>query len=289
MNRRSLLSLSAAVVIIIAALHAQTATPPPSPAEAAIIANIKTLRDTPDGERGAKTRDIALEIRKLPAGPHKTSLAYGLATRATEGDFGHDNLQAVTTTLAQSLNETPATSKNDQPAAPYMEVAELVRYEGMTASLDAPQFKQALDILAAHDAEVEHLDFKLTDLRGKKWTLSKLRGKIIVVNFWATWCPPCRKEMPDLDELQKKYAKQGLVVLSISDEDMAKVAHYIDTVHYGPTVLLDPGDVVEKQFHIEGIPHSFVFNREGKLAAQAIDMRTHGQFIAMLTKAGIQP
>jgi peroxiredoxin len=262
--------------------------PAPSPAEAAIIANIKTLRATPDSERGAKTAGIAVDIRKLPAGPHKVSLALGLAERATEGDFGRDNLQQVTTTLAESLRETPMPGKDGKPAEPYMELAELVRYEGMTTSLSTPELTQATEMLVRKDAEIQHADFTLTDLKGKQWTLSKLRGKIVVVNFWATWCPPCRKEMPDLDAIYTHDAKQGLVVLSISDEDRDKVAPFIEKVDYHPTVLLDPGDKVHQLFHVEGIPHTFIFDRSGHLVTQSIDMRTMGQFQAMLAKAGLK-
>jgi len=276
-----------AALTLAATLVAQA--PAPTPEEASIIANIKTLRATPDAERGAKTAGIALDIRNLPAGPHKVRLANGLANLATEGDFGRKNLQEVTTTLADSLRETPQPDTDGQPAAAYTELAELVRYEGMTTTLSTPELKRADDILIRHDHEVEQADFTLTDLHGKQWTLSSLRGKVVVVNFWATWCPPCRKEMPDLDAIYEHDKKDGLVILSISDEDRDKVAPYIDKVDYHPTVLLDPGSKVHQIFHVEGIPHSFVFDRSGHLVAQSIDMRTLYQFQAMLQKAGLKP
>jgi len=120
--------------------------------------------------------------------------------------------------------------------------------------------------------------------------LSKLRGKVVLVNFWATWCPPCRKEMPDLDTLAHRFAKQGLVVLSLSDEDdHAKVASYVASHKINYPILLDPEGATAKNFHVEGIPKTFIFNRDGKLAAQSIDMRTEGQFLAMLQQAGIKP
>jgi peroxiredoxin len=95
--------------------------------------------------------------------------------------------------------------------------------------------------------------------------------------------------MPDLDALYKQFAPQGLVILSISDEDLAKVGPFIAKSGYHPPVLLDPGSKVHKQFHVEGIPHTFVFDRDGKLASQSIDMRTRGQFLQMLAQAGIHP
>lgn len=259
--------------------------------DAAIVKQIQGLRSLPDAERGKQTGDIALEIRSLPASERKLSLALGLSHLSTEGDPGRDNLQAVTTTLAQAVTETPAPAnkKTGNPASPYMELAELVRYEGMTAEVADPQFKQAADILAAKDAEIEKLDFTLKDLHGKKWTLSELRGKVVVVNFWATWCPPCRKELPDLDALYVHFQSQGLVVLALTDEDMAKVGTLFGSHLPDFPVLLDTGHKVGTEFHVEGIPHTFVFDREGKLAAQSIDMRTQRQFLGMLAQAGLKP
>ncbi len=69
-----------------------------------------------------------------------------------------------------------------------------------------------------------------------------------MVNFWATWCGPCRLEMPDLDRLYSHFQPQGLVVLSISDEDSFKVASFISPTGYHPPVLLDPGGKVHKLF-----------------------------------------
>jgi len=169
-----------------------------------------------------------------------------------------------------------------------MELAELVRYEGMTAEVADPQFKQAADILAANDAGIEKLDFALKDLHGKKWTLSELRGKIVVVNFWATWCPPCRKELPDLDAIYMHFQSQGLVVLALTDEDMAKVDALFGGHLPAFPVLLDTGHKVGAEFHVDGLPRTFVFDRQGKLAAQSMDMRTQRQFLGMLAQAGLK-
>jgi thiol-disulfide isomerase/thioredoxin len=71
------------------------------------------------------------------------------------------------------------------------------------------------------------VDFSLQDLRGQKWKLKDLKGKVVLVNFWATWCPPVRKEMPYLQSLYKKFKDRGFVVLAISDEDAAKVKPFV--------------------------------------------------------------
>jgi len=282
------LALCAASISATSIARAQAAKPTYTPAEQAIITQLKGLRGVPDDQRGQHTIDIATQIRALPPGNTKVGLATSLAGLSTEGDFGRQTLQAVADTLAAALSETPAKSKDDAPAYPYRELASLARYEHITTSLNDPELARAADQLAKRDAEIQKADFTLNDLSGKPWTLSALKGKVVLVNFWATWCPPCRKEMPDLQSLSKQFASQGLVVLSISDEDAAKVDPYIAEHKITYPVLLDPGRKVNDSFHIEGIPKSFVYNREGQLVAQSIDMRTRGQFLAMLQSAGIQ-
>jgi thiol-disulfide isomerase/thioredoxin len=259
-----------------------------SPAAQPIVDSLRHLRSLPDERRGAVTRDLAMQIRALPAGKDKLDLAQGLANLSTEGDFGHDNLQEVTTTLVAALQETPVPAKGDEPADPYVEVANLVRYEHMKASLDDPQFAAAMKGLEAQEQKIQNADFTLSDINGKSWNLKSLRGKVVLVNFWATWCPPCRKEMPDLQALSKDYAKQGLVVLGITDEDPATVKAFLSQQNYKYPILLDTEKTAAAQFAIEGIPKSFVYDREGKLVTQSIDMRTRQQFKAMLAGAGLK-
>ena len=240
----------------------------------------------PDDVRARTTKELALQIRQLPATPNKLRLAVGLASLSTEGDFGHDTLQEVATTLADTLLQQPVPDEKGQPAAPYVELAQLVRYEHVQTTLDVPQFKAAMAKLEADDQLRQKADFTLTDLQGKTWTLSALRGKVVLVNFWATWCPPCRKEMPDLEALYNRFKDQGLVILAISDEEADKVQPFITERKITYPVMLDPGRKVNELFQVEGIPKSFVYNREGKLVAQSIDMRTQGQFLQMLAQAG---
>jgi len=256
--------------------------------EKPIVEQLRGLRNLDDTVRARTTKELALQIRQLPPVPNKLRLAGGLAGLATEGDFGHDTLQEVTTTLAGALREQPPAGKNGQPDDLYMELASLVRYEHMQASSDNPQFAAAMARLEADDAKRQNADFTLADLQGKKWHLQDLRGKVVLVNFWATWCPPCRKEMPDLQALYDKFKDQGFVVLAISDEEAAKVSPFIAERKIGYPILLDPGRKVNEEFIVEGIPKSFVYDRSGKMVAQSIDMRTRSQFLEMLAQAGLQ-
>jgi len=256
--------------------------------EKPILDTIKTLRKLPNEERAHTTKNLATQVRQLPKGMNKVRLAYSLANLSTEGDFGHDTLQEVATTLADALRENPLSATPKGPPPPYIELAQLVRYEHVHATLDDPQLARAFERLDADDLKHQQAEFTLADLQGKTWSLKELRGKVVLVNFWATWCPPCRSEMPDLDALYQQFKDQGFVVLAISDEDVAKVQPYIEQYHYTYPILLDPGRKVHQAYNIEGIPKSFVYDREGKLVAQSIDMRTRRQFLEMLGQAGLK-
>ena len=255
--------------------------------EQPIVDQIRTLRKLDDTVRARTTRDLALQIRQLPVVPNKLRLAEALANLSTEGDFGRDTLQEVTTTLAAAAHEQPPAGKAGEPNSVYVELASLVKYEHMHADSDNPQFAEALAKLEADDAKRQTADFTLLDLQGKPWHLRDLKGKVVLVNFWATWCPPCRKEMPDLQALYDRYKDQGFLVLSISDEETAKVSPFIAERKITYPVLLDPGRKINDAFIVEGIPKSFVYDREGKMVAQSIDMRTRNQFQQMLSQAGL--
>lgn len=263
--------------------------------EEAVQKQMSTLRDLSPAQRVTVTVKLATDIKALPASKSKVGLADNLAHLVTEGDQGAEAIQAVADALSQALTETPMPAKKDWPPAPYFDLARLVRYEHVTSALNDPLFAKASDALAKNDADIEKVDFTLKDLHGKKVTFSQLRGKVVLVNFWATWCLPCRLEMGDLDAIYTHLQSQGLVVLSIDPEDVPssdamRVASFVEPMKFHPTVLLDPGWKVANQFHLDGgIPKSFVFDRDGKLVAVAIDMRTQRQFLNMLAAAGIHP
>jgi peroxiredoxin len=261
---------------------------------------LKALRDIDDHARAAAMQDLAEKIQRLPASGNKLRLALGLASKSTEGDFGRPAVQAAATTLAGALREKPIPwtalieSGDDKfseallPAYGYDELAQLEHYEHVTVSLKGdPHYRAAIGALNAMDGKRARLDFELKDRTGKTWRLSNLRGHVVIVNFWATWCPPCRKEIPDLENLYRRFAGQGLVVLGISDEEAPKIDNFLKIHPIAYPVLLDSDRAVNRSFSIHGIPKSFVYDRSGKLLAQAIDMRTEGQFLDMLHATGL--
>jgi len=257
----------------------------------AIQDQMMKLRSTPDSQRGAVTKSLALQIRALKPSTGKLGLANGLANLATEGDFGHGTLQAVGDTLSQAVKEVAKDADTPQKKQAIGmacdELAQLARFEDVKVNLAITPYAEALSKLNVLEGRRGTIDFHLKDITGKAWSLGALRGKVVVVNMWATWCPPCRKEMPDLEKLYEKYKGQGLVVLAISDETVDKVRPFIAEHKYTYPVLLDEGRKINTAYGIEGIPHSFFYNRQGKLVAEAIDMRTEGQFKKLLAKTGL--
>lgn len=272
--------LAAAVSAAAPFLHAEVK---PS----AVESQLKNLRTVPTEKRPAATTQLAKDIATLPAGTQKLSYADALSHLATEGDPGEEALQAVADALSQSLIETPVPAKNDKTPMPYLDLARLERYEHVKVTLSDPLYAKAQQTLVDNEADIAKADFTLHDMKNKKVTLSELRGKIVLVNFWATWCGPCRLEMATLDALYAYFQPQGLVVLSITDEDPIKVSQFLGMAHYRPMVLLDPGGKAHQQFHITGIPNTFLFGRDGKLLAVATDQRTQRQFLQMLAKTDL--
>jgi peroxiredoxin len=276
-------SIATIGLLLSSRLQAQELSKP----ETAILDQLKHLRKLPDDVRARTTKQLALDIRRLPKTPNKPNLANALANLSTEGDFGHDTLQEVASTLADALREQPLPMNRTEPNPAYVELAALVRYEHVQASIDNPQFAAATAQLEADDDSRQHPDFTLTDLKGKSWTLQSMHGKVVMVNFWATWCQPCRKEMPDLDAIYRKFKNQGFVILGISDEEASKVKQLLAEQNVSYPILLDPGRKVNEQLRVSGIPKTFVYDRDGNLVSQAIDMRTRGQLLAMLAQAGL--
>lgn len=250
--------------------------------DTALNKRLSTFRATPDPDRAKLAIDLAQQIGALPAGPEKTNLALNLAGLSTEGDLGKPALTTVAKTVAHALHE-------DAPdALAYTTLAELVYYEHLTLGAEDPLLEAAESVLVLqHQLRAEN-DFTLTSMDGKTYSLSGLRGKIVFLNFWATWCAPCRKEMPDMETLHRRFEKQGLVVLAVSDEDRDTVAGFLAKQKYTFPVLLDAGRKANTAFGVDAIPKTFIFNRDGKLVAEAMDMRTESQFLDLLKTAGLQ-
>lgn len=114
-------------------------------------------------------------------------------------------------------------------------------------------------------------DFSLTDLNGQKVTLSQYRGKVVLLNFWATWCAPCRAETPQLVKLQENYRPQGLRVLGISlDDDAKDVPPFYQEFHMNYPVAVGDAHLAERYGGVLGLPVSFIVDCGGRIEARFI-------------------
>jgi thiol-disulfide isomerase/thioredoxin len=132
-------------------------------------------------------------------------------------------------------------------------------------SLDSGQETASAACMA--DAKPAKLDFTMKDLDGKDVSLTSYKGKVILLNFWATWCGPCKAEIPGFIELQEKY-KDKLTIIGYSVDDTAELAKkYADQYKMNYPILLGEGreDVQDAYGPIWGIPASFIISKDGKV------------------------
>ena len=109
-------------------------------------------------------------------------------------------------------------------------------------------------------------DFALDDLEGRTVRLSDLRGQVVLVNLWATWCPPCLAEMPDLAALYQTYKSEGFVILGVDDQERAQtVADFVARNPVPYPILLDPDSRVARAYGVSYLPASFLIDRRGVL------------------------
>ena len=106
----------------------------------------------------------------------------------------------------------------------------------------------------------------LKALDGTTHDLAQYRGKVVLVNFWATWCEPCRDEMPSIEKLKEKFAGQPFEVLAVNvDEPEQRVRNFLEKMPLKFTVLLDPGKAVSKNWNARILPASFLIGRDGRV------------------------
>jgi thiol-disulfide isomerase/thioredoxin len=118
------------------------------------------------------------------------------------------------------------------------------------------------------------MDFTLPTLDGKNVTLSALKGSVVFLNFWATWCPPCRAEMPSMEVLYQRYRGKGLVFLAVDiGEERGDVAEFMDTLGLSFPAALDSSGSVGGRYGVRGIPTTFIIDRQGQIILSTVGGR----------------
>lgn len=133
-------------------------------------------------------------------------------------------------------------------------------------------------------------DFSLGDLNGDLVSLSSLKGRFVILNFWATWCGPCRIEMPDLDQLYREHAAHGLTVLAVNmtqTDSVQAVEAFVDELDLSFPVLLDTtGEVSNQRYGVLGLPTTYFVDREGTIMRMQLGPLNRSELDALITEAG---
>ena len=136
-----------------------------------------------------------------------------------------------------------------------------------------PMKSPAAEGVCAADAKIANLNFTFKDIQGKSVTLSNYKGKVVLLDFWATWCPPCRKEIPGYIELYNTYQSRGLVVIGVSmddPDDIASVKNYVAQIKMNYPILLGFGreEDLKPAFGELPLPTSFIIARDGRICGR---------------------
>ena len=141
---------------------------------------------------------------------------------------------------------------------------------------------------AAIEIGSEAADFQLKDLEGREIQLKSLRGNVVLLNFWATWCGPCRLEMPVIEKLHQQLHGKGLRVFGVNDEEIETIREYVAEHEYSFPTLVDTDQEAMNLYRIRGIPTMVVIDREGKIAQYRLGLSREADLRSWLRKAGIE-
>jgi peroxiredoxin len=216
---------------------------------------------------------------------HRTTKTVGIAIVAVilAGAVGV-SIFAATRTPSSTPDGSSATREPARSAAPSAKSDDAKPAPGATAAT-APTKPRAgrvipvdvafkeLDLIKPARQKIAD-DFTLATPKGQKVKLSDYRGKLVFMNFWATWCPPCREEMPAMQRLWDQQKDKGFVMLAISvDHDPDLVPSFVKNHKFTFPVLVDPKMEAANAYGVRALPSSFIIDRQGNMTAYAIGPR----------------
>jgi thiol-disulfide isomerase/thioredoxin len=132
-------------------------------------------------------------------------------------------------------------------------------------------------------------DFALPTLAGESLRLADLRGKVVLVNFWATWCVPCRTEMPTIEELYRRYRDRGLEVVAINLDILSPpgVQAFVKEVKVTFAIVLDPSWATARAYRVIGLPTTYLIDRGGNVVVREVGERNWADGISQMAVEGL--
>jgi peroxiredoxin len=127
-------------------------------------------------------------------------------------------------------------------------------------------------------------DFTLTSTDGTRVSLAEYRGKVVLLNFWATWCGPCKAEIPSFIKMQEKYGARGLVIVGVALDEPADVRGYVRSSGINYPILIGDAGIANEYGGIRSIPTSFLIDREGKIVDSRIGLQPEGLWPSEIEK-----
>jgi cytochrome c biogenesis protein CcmG/thiol:disulfide interchange protein DsbE len=183
------------------------------------------------------------------------------------------------TVIALAAISVPFIFQHDVEAEPAERVASLAPVASHDPLADPGEEQEGAACMA--NAKPANLDFTVKDLDNKDVSLTSYKGKVILLNFWATWCGPCKAEIPGFVELQKEYGDKGLVVVGYSVDDEAPKAKAFATeykMNYPILLGLGREDIQDAFGPIWGIPASFIISKDGKVCKKHLGIAPKAVF-----------
>jgi peroxiredoxin len=257
----------------------------------------------------ARRKDLSAEQRKevfeelwtvapeIPIWPRYNGMraAFGLAVESRiDGVFGPAVLAWIATLDEAAKSDEPmlvSAHEHNEFHEWYGQLADLFLQRDFALGHPHPSMVSRLELRSLDVAAYEHVDFSLPSIDGKTFHLADLKGKIVLIDFWATWCPPCRDALPAIEKIHRQWHDKGLVVLGIDDEPGSVIEPFLAKNGITYPTLVDPDRKIHNLFgqdgNGQGIPLTLVFDRSGKFVDRVPYPHNEENLLGVLKKAGL--
>ena len=157
---------------------------------------------------------------------------------------------------------------------------------GYNGAYNEPSLEEAPEVINKSHATTR-LDFSLPDLNGEQQAFSQWKNKVILLNFWATWCPPCRREIPDFMEVYKQYKDKDFIVIGVGIDDQNKVAQFVKKLGVDYPILVGERAAMQISYdnsnHSGALPYSIIIDKHGVIRYRAGGLLSRQKLVNLIT------